>query len=238
VTPAGGGLRLSQVASKGAVRVGGLERLRVLEEIAHHARGLRVYAAPDGEANAWELLVDGARFHLVISPEVWRGFSGEGQVLHELADEPGQRAVQRVRKALHWEPRLEVERLSRECELDRGTIMGALARLGASGLVGFDLSERAYFHRELPFDLSLIEALQPRLRDARKLVDEDGVRIASRGEAGIEAWVKGTGVEHRVRLTPEGARCTCPWYSKHQGDRGPCKHVLAVQITTGDPDEV
>ncbi|MDR3107935.1 MAG: SWIM zinc finger family protein [Bifidobacteriaceae bacterium] len=27
------------------------------------------------------------------------------------------------------------------------------------------------------------------------------------------------------------ARCTCPWYLKHQADRGPCKHVLAVQLT-------
>ncbi|WP_071605937.1 SWIM zinc finger family protein [Budvicia aquatica] len=24
-------------------------------------------------------------------------------------------------------------------------------------------------------------------------------------------------------------RCTCEWYGKHQGARGPCKHVLAVK---------
>ncbi len=45
-----------------------------------------------------------------------------------------------------------------------------------------------------------------------------------------EALVQGTDVEHRVRIGPSGARCTCPWFSKHQGTRGPCKHVLAVQI--------
>ena len=25
-------------------------------------------------------------------------------------------------------------------------------------------------------------------------------------------------------------RCTCPWWMKHRGGRGPCKHVLAVSI--------
>ena len=48
---------------------------------------------------------------------------------------------------------------------------------------------------------------------------------------GVEAWVRGSGVEHRVRLSAEGARCTCPWWAKHHGDRGPCKHVLAVQLS-------
>ena len=40
----------------------------------------------------------------------------------------------------------------------------------------------------------------------------------------------GSGVSHRVRLGPDGARCTCPWFARHQGQRGPCKHVLAVQL--------
>jgi hypothetical protein len=32
-----------------------------------------------------------------------------------------------------------------------------------------------------------------------------------------------------VRLDPP--RCSCPWWSKHPGDRGPCKHLLATQLT-------
>jgi predicted nucleic acid-binding Zn finger protein len=40
-----------------------------------------------------------------------------------------------------------------------------------------------------------------------------------------------------VRLRAEGDRCTCPWFSKHQGQRGPCKHVLAARIfVEGDDD--
>jgi uncharacterized Zn finger protein len=87
-----------------------------------------------------------------------------------------------------------------------------------------------YFHRELPFDLARVEMLQPRLKDARKLLERQGVQIVKRDNDQIEALVAGTGVEHRVRLSSDQARCTCPWFAKHQGTRGPCKHVLAVQI--------
>ena len=50
-------------------------------------------------------------------------------------------------------------------------------RRSAGGLVGFDLADSAYFHRELPFDLSLVEKLQPRLQNARKLLKANKVRI-------------------------------------------------------------
>lgn len=238
VTRSGPGLRLSQVASKGAVRVAGVERLRVLEDISRHAQSLRVHATPDGQATSWELRCPDARFHLALSPEIWRGFSGEGQALHALAEGGGTKAGDRLRATLRWQPRIEIAEAARECGLDPLTARAALAQLATSGIVGFDVSEDAYFHRELPFDLSLIEQLQPRLKGARKLVAEGGVRIENRTAEQVEAWVQGSGVEHRVRVTADGARCTCPWFSKHQGGRGPCKHVLAVQITLGEDDDV
>jgi hypothetical protein len=90
----------------------------------------------------------------------------------------------------------------------------------------------------LPFDLDKVEALQPRMLNARKLVASAGVRIERNDcETGqVEAAVRGTAVEHLVRLAPEGERCTCPWYAKHQSERGPCKHILAVQITLESED--
>ena len=233
VAQAGPGLRLTQVATRDTVRVSAIERLRVLEDLARHARGLRVYAGDTTGASGWELLLEDARFHLVLSPEVWRGFSGEGQVLSELAARESESAAATLRPALRWQARLDVDALARESALEPRLVRNGLAALGAAGIVGYDLSEAAYFHRELPFDYSGIEAMHPRLKDARKLVEEDALRIERESEEGIEAWVRGSGVEHRVRLTPEGARCTCPWWAKHQGDRGPCKHVLAVQLKVG-----
>lgn len=237
VTRSGPGLRLSQIASKGSVRVAGVERLRVLEDLSRHASTLCVYATPDGQTTSWELRCPDARFHLALSPEVWRGFSGEGQALHALAEDSGDSIVSQVRAALRWQPRITPTDLALECGLDPLAARSALAQLAASGLVGYDVAEGAYFHRELPFDLALIEQLQPRLTAARKLVAAEGVRIETKAGEEIEAWVHGSGVEHRVRFTAAGARCSCPWFSKHQGERGPCKHVLAVQITLGEVDD-
>jgi hypothetical protein len=233
VVPAGArGLRLSQRESAGAVGVGGVERLRVLEPLLRHARGIRVYGEAGGQASGWELDLGSARFTLVLSAESWRGLSGEGQVLSALAAPGLERALPRVRAALAWQAELDAEELTRTTGQDPAEVRGALAALGARGLVGFDLHTGRHYHRELPFDLAAVEALQPRLEAARKLIDEEGVRVVSREEGRIVAMVRGSGVEHRVRLDEAdgGVSCSCPWFSKHRGARGPCKHALAVQI--------
>ena len=49
--------------------------------------------------------------------------------------------------------------------------------LGASGLAGFDVFAGSYFHRVLPFDLSMADDLHPRLVDAKALIE------AGRGES-------------------------------------------------------
>ncbi|HEX5104980.1 MAG TPA: SWIM zinc finger family protein [Pirellulaceae bacterium] len=251
VVPAGRGLRLSQQPAREGVKVGGLERLRVLERLAPHAKSLRVYGDEDSGTSGWELDLGVARFHLVLSPDVWRGFSGEGQVLSKLADKKWVAALPKVQKALAWQATIDEEGLSRQTKLTPPQIRLALAALAARGLVGYDLATGAYFHRELPFDLSLVDQLQPRLVAAKKLLAAGGVkpltptRSTSEGQptptrsvsegvpssdTELEFLVAGSGVEHRVRLSAAGSRCTCPWYSKYQGQRGPCKHVLAVQM--------
>jgi hypothetical protein len=236
VVPAGRGLRLSQCAAPGGVCVGGIGRLRVLEDLARHARALRVHAEAATQTSAWELLLDEARFHLVLSPEVWRGFSGEGQALADLAGMKWKQVLPRVHASLKWETRIDPGALARRLALHKPAIAAALSALGSRGLVGFDLTEAAYFHRELPFDLSRLEALQPRLRDARKLIASGGIRIVKQAAGTVEALVPGSGVDHRVRLSAAATRCTCPWFAKHQGRRGPCKHVLAVQILQEDAE--
>ncbi|MGH3545060.1 MAG: SWIM zinc finger family protein, partial [Mycobacteriales bacterium] len=95
----------------------------------------------------------------------------------------------------------------------------------AAGRVGFDVAEAGYFHRELPYDADRLAAMHPRFRDATALVDAGAVRLD--GDAN---YVRSRDVEHVVRRTPEGDRCTCPWFGKYKGSRGPCKHVLAVEL--------
>jgi hypothetical protein len=57
---------------------------------------------------------------------------------------------------------------------------------------------------------ALVEKLQPRLQNARKLIAENKVRIDRRTAEQVEAYVAGSGVEHRVRLSGKEGRCTLP----------------------------
>jgi hypothetical protein len=238
VAPTGRGLRMSHHdPGGGAIGLAGLARLRLFDRVVRHATSLRVYAVDDDGSTGWQLDVPGARLTLVLSPEVWRGFSGEGRALHRLADATPAAGLAAVRGALGWEPRLGVEALAATTGRSPDEVQGALAALALSGIVGYDLAEGGFFRRELPFDLGRTERLQPRLRDARRLVDEAALRIETSDASGLAAWVAGPGgVEYRVRSTADGWSCTCPWYGRHRGDRGPCKHVLAVQlVATDDP---
>ena len=86
-----------------------------------------------------------------------------------------------------------------------------------------------FFYRRLPFKLNRIRSLNPRLKAAEKLLEEDKITIVSNDNGRLEARVEGSGVQHTVVIDGENARCTCTWYSRHQGERGLCKHVLAVK---------
>ncbi len=239
VVPIGKGLRLSQRETKDGVRVIGTDRLRLLEGLVNGCRGLRVWGDASG-TSLWEVLFSSGRFSLMVSPEVSRGFSGEGQMLEKLAHKGWEMALPRVQAELAWQAKVDVDAIVAKSELPRELVESALAVLGARGLVGYDANAQAYFHRELPFDLEAVESLQPRLKAARQLVAESGVRVIEKTGEGdsLEAvvMVKGTDVEHRVKLSANRDVCTCPWYSKNQGERGACKHVLAARIVVDGED--
>jgi hypothetical protein len=231
VTQMGRALRLSQRAKPGAVRLLGTHRLRALDPLMSSARGLRIWADDDAGTSGWEVLFDSGRFFLMLSPEVYRGFSGEGQVLEALGSGKWEAVLPRVQTHLNWQNEVDASELARLAGAAVEEVEAALAALGARGLAGYDVTTGAYFHRELPFELERVEQLQPRLKGARRLLEKKGVEALLRhGEGSVDLGVAGTGVTHHVRLRPEGDKCTCPWYSKHQGQRGPCKHILAGRM--------
>jgi hypothetical protein len=228
-------MRLSQRPQKGAVQIMGTHRVKVIEPLLASARDLRVWADEDSGTSAWEVRFPTGSFFLMISPEVFRGFSGEGQALSELASPPPDVVVAKVRAALKWQSQIEPDAIATNLSLSRAEVEGALAVLGSRGLAGFDVLTGRYFHRELPFDLSKVEDMQPRLLDARKLVKEGKAKRSGSAGAAAVYEVQGTGTVHRVAIA-EKDTCTCPWFSKHQGQRGPCKHILAAHLLH-DADE-
>lgn len=228
-------LRLASRPSPGAVCLAGPERLRLVEPLLRHATSLRAYGqATDTSslpsASAWVLDLPGARLTIGLSPEKSRGFSGEGAVLHSLLGADVSDDADLVSALLSFDPRVDVGKLARDAALSPERVTGALNVLASSGQVGYDLGERAYFHRPLPVRADALEALHPRLVDAHKLVAAGSVATSGSGVV----RVRSSGTEYEVRLDGvpgPGDRCTCPWYAKHRGTRGPCKHVLAARLS-------
>jgi hypothetical protein len=151
------------------VRVGGVHRLRLLEGLLPLCEAVRVYAAPDGQAAAFLLeLGGGHRFLLALSADVWRGFSARatnGDAHGGVADGmdnrreptlPWQRGLQSI-LVRAWQHDLAPDTVDRLC-----------ASLSAMGLLGFDLADNQHFYRRLPFKLSRIVSMNPRLKNARR----------------------------------------------------------------------
>ena len=227
----GKSLRLSQRPQRGAVKITGTHRLKAIEPLFARAKKLSIWADPENGTSAWQVCFEQGTFFMMISPEVYRGFSGEGQVLSSLAKPPSDEIIAQVRAQLKWQSEIDAQKLGNSLDLSESEVVSALSVLGSRGLAGFDVTQGSYFHRELPFDLSTVEDMQPRLKGARKLIDGGQVKIISQSEGdGPTYQVPGTGTNHRVRLSDQGDQCTCPWFSKHQGSRGPCKHILAAQL--------
>ncbi|MFE6872455.1 SWIM zinc finger family protein [Kitasatospora sp. NPDC057692] len=230
VVPAGRTLRPTTRPVPGAVCLPGPERLAALQRVLRHARALRVYGPPVAgggpAASAWEVELPGMRLTLTLSPDASRGFSGEGGVLGALATGTAEQDADLVSALLAWEPRIEIAELAEQSGLTAARVRAALTRLGTAGQIGYDAAEAAYFHRQLPYDAGRAEAANPRLKAARALVGAGAVRLE---EGGTTAVVTVGDHVQRVRTEAGGAvGCTCLWWAKYRGGRGPCKHVLAV----------
>ncbi|MEV6520118.1 SWIM zinc finger family protein [Micromonospora chalcea] len=229
--PAGRTLRLTSRPVPGAVCLAGAGRLAALRGVLRHARTLRVYgpavrAGSPAVPSTWELDTGALRVSLTLSPEPYRGFSGEGAALAALAGDDVVDDAELVGALLNWDPTIDVAALAEAAALPDDRVRAALAQLGTAGRVGYDVADGAYFHRVMPYDAGRAERDNPRLLGARALVERGAVE-----RDGEDATVRADAEVYRVRRHPDGAySCTCRWWARHRGQRGPCRHALAVSM--------
>jgi hypothetical protein len=225
LVPMPGGLRLSSRPGAGSeVRLGGPERLRLLEPMLRFAESVRIHAPTSAGAAAvtvWQVDMPDARLMLTLSPAASRGFSGEGGVLAMLADPAVSDDAEVVACRLGGE--VDVAAVAADTGLSEDRVVSALAHLGASGIVGYDVAEGRYFHRELPF--AATEKMHPRITGAQKLVQRSTVTLVAGGGRVVSGRSS-----YDVRDDGDRTTCTCPWFARHRQERGPCKHVLAVRM--------
>ncbi len=226
----GNSIRLSPRAQSGSFPIGGAERLRVITPLLSIADEVSFWSDADSQTSAVTVDTMIGRLWLVLSPAMHRGFSGEGQVLTALAENEWQTLVDDLYDLLGWQSQLDPAELAARLGCKTEQAKAALFALSTRGLAGFDAQSGYYFHRELPLDVDAIEKDQPRLRAAYKLCESDGVNVLRQGGDEYDVEVAGSGINQFVRLRRDGDRCSCIWFSRHQGQRGPCKHVLAARL--------
>ncbi|MBU2668253.1 SWIM zinc finger family protein [Actinoplanes bogorensis] len=222
--PAGRTLRLTSRPVPGAICLPGAGRLTAFKPFLRYASTLRVYGPPITAGSApvsstWELSSPAMRLSLTLSPEPYRGFSGEGAVLEALAADEAADDAELISALLSWDPSIDIDTLALQSGLEAARVRDALTQLSTAGRVGFDVAEAGYFHRTLPYTVDGVAKMNPRLVAARAL--------AEAGAVGADGVVRSGGEVYHVR---DGESCTCPWWAKHRGERGPCKHALAVRL--------
>ena len=227
VLPLRGGWRTTTRPLPGSIPVHGVTRLRGSDRVLRHTERLTVHRHEHG-STAWVFELPGSRLTLALSPGLYRGFSAEGTLLTLLTHPEAEEVGRRVLRELGWSSVVDPAELAVRTGVDRAQLSAGLAWLAASGRLGYDLGEKAWFHRELPVDSEQVLRRNPRLVSAQRLLDSGGV---TPGAASGEWRVRGSkAAAYDVSAERDRITCTCAWEFEHHGTRGPCKHVLAVLL--------
>jgi len=233
LTPTKTGVMLKPKEEKNSVYISGLHRLSALKRIMSNVNSVYFYAPNDGEPGQMmiEVCMTGANITLSLTAKSYEGYSGEGALLDSLSTPKILECADKIDNILNFESRLDIDKISKSIGIVKNDMNDAMELLAVSGKLGFDIRDRAFFHRELPDDPDRVLKDNPRLVGAKKLV-EDTEYIDD------NIWhVKSGDTTYRVIYPTdenlENAKCTCTWYLKHQNSRGPCKHILAVKLKKG-----
>ena len=233
LTPAKTGVMLKPKEEKNSVYISGLHRLSALKRVMSNVNAVYFYAPNDGEPGQMmiEVCMTGANITLSLTAKSYEGYSGEGALLDSLSTPKILECADKIDNILNFESRLDIDKISKTIGIVKNDMNDAMELLAVSGKLGFDVRDRAFFHRELPDDPDRVLKDNPRLVGAKKLVEDteyidDNIWYVKSGDTTYR-------VIYPTDENLENAKCTCTWYLKHQNDRGPCKHILAVKLKKG-----
>jgi len=218
----------SPMKAKDAIIVGGIHRLHLLQPLLPLIDEMKIFAHDHMQSVTFQLYFGSVVFSFSLSRNAWRGFSGEGALLEELLEDIPDDLIQKMDNYSFANQEFNDTLLAIDTNSDFSKIKNLTAKLSAMGLLGFELDRNQFFYRRLPFKLHRILSLNPRLKGVEKLLEKGKVHITKNDGQKVEARVEGGGVLHYVSF--DGVeKCTCTWFSRNQGERGACKHILAVK---------
>jgi len=227
---------LSPINSRNSIFIGGIHRLRLVEGLIPLANKLTIFTLESNNATAFQFHLSNVLFTITLSKSFWRGFSGEGNTLENLIEDIPTEWL----KKLDNYAKINEEFSPKDAilkEVSNISFKSITTRLSAMGLLGFDLENQVYYYRKLPFKLDRIETLNPRYKNALKLISKNAYELIAVDSKHFETKIKGSGVTHKVVITQKNARCTCTWFATHENNRGFCKHILASKILKNNTEK-
>ncbi len=227
---------LSPIKIKGSICIGGIHRLRLIENLLPLASKLIIYTTQQEQATAFQFELASVRFTIILSRSYWRGFSGEGSTLENLTEDIPEEWMQKLNTYAQIQEEFTPEAPLLK-ELSSYNFINVATRLSAMGLLGYDLTHQVYYYRKLPFKISRVESLNPRYKNALLLIKKGNYELVKHSDGKFETRIKGSGVFHKVILTSEKASCTCTWFATYGTDRGVCKHILATRILKNNTEK-
>ena len=230
LTPTPTGAKLMTRRTGTAVFISGLHRLSALKRIMMHVSEIKFYMLKNMTPGPLlvELTLPGARVTVSLTEKSYVGYSGVGALLEALSSEETNDDAELIRQSLAYDAVIDEEKLRTTWGISRTRVENALALLAVSGKIGYDVAEKAYFHRELPENEKRILKDNPRLVGAKKLLDA----VISTAD---NKWTVGSkDANYLVTYNPQApiteGTCTCTWYLENLNRKGPCKHLLAVKL--------
>jgi hypothetical protein len=221
----------STLPKPGSVKIGGVHRMSLIENLLMFADHVSFYQSQDQQSIAVTLDFKDIRMLFLLSDGVYRGFSGEGKNLENLTTEVSDELISNINHQFKTNEIFQPTLISIANDLQFQTMDTLQASLSSIGLLGYDLYTNSYFYRKLPFKLSRLKSLNPRMQNAIKLINQGDIKILMQDQNSIKAQVKGSsGVIHTVLGKHDFFQCTCNWFTTHQNKRGLCKHILALKM--------
>jgi hypothetical protein len=236
-----------------SIRTWGRDRLEVLARLLPQSRKIDVYLAGFGLPSFYVLDMGEATFTLGLSG--WTDNDWTGGAKFDLLT---RRLTGAAPELLAVYEALRVRRVATDSDLAEETGLGlekcrsAASHLCQLGRAIYDLSSRAYRHRDLFFDpftaqeaaaavKPVVSEKAPEAKAARQMFEDERVRVIARRPvttgfklSGSARGASGPRVRPLLHVDHEGriieASCTCTHFKSHALTKGPCEHVLALRL--------
>lgn len=145
-----------------------------------------------------------------------------------------------------------IDGLSQELKMDNKTVMSSFMIFAQSGRAMYDINKKTYRIRELsrdPIDGSKLRFQNEREEQARIFTDSNAVKVVledilDNGNKKIAGVVTDKGKNQQVEIvfnrdeTVIAASCSCYFYQQNKMYKGPCEHIIALNIKSKDKESI